>query len=120
MDSLTEIYNQIEEDYIPEVKAREVSNANNHLDDYIERLKERIRGARIIKARNYFEEQTLPYLRYLVWPTDEKFFEDMKLFWMSANIYYRKHTNAEYIRLLEWAKSKKNLHVRQLVKVFKK
>lgn len=90
---------------------------NDFLDTYLGEISQR---KSITKARNHFEDITLPYLYYMNWDSSEpdKFFEDMDLFWMKARLYYNSHTTAEYLGILEWAKKLDCLHPRQVVKAF--
>jgi hypothetical protein len=87
----------------------------NFFDGYLERLKNRPPVE--TKARNYMEETTLPYLKYINWQ-NETFDKDTRAFWISANKYYRSHTHAEYTRLLEWIARKNCLFPKQVVKLF--
>ena len=90
---------------------------SDFLDTYLSEISQR---KSVTKARNYFEDTTLPYLYYINWDSSDPrgFFKDLDLFWMKAREFYKRHTHAEYVDLLEWVKKLDCLHPRQVVKAF--
>lgn len=71
------------------------------------------------KARNYKEELALSYLPYIQW-VNETFEKDITLFWIATNRYWKTHTPDQYIRLMDWVKSKNCLHPLAVVKLLNK
>ena len=97
-------------------KVSKEPDMGSFLDGYIERLKSR---RATTKAKNYMQETAEAYLAFINW--DNKTFEpDMRAFWITATGYYKSHTHAEFVRMLEWVKSKNCLHPRQVCKLFSK
>ena len=91
-----------------------ISNPQNLLDGYLDRLLAR----KPTKAQNYMQETAEPYLKHIQWQ-NQTLEADLRLFWISASRYYRSHTHAEFVKLLDWVKGK-NLYPKQVIKVFNK
>ncbi|TSC75032.1 MAG: hypothetical protein G01um101444_79 [Parcubacteria group bacterium Gr01-1014_44] len=88
----------------------------NLLNGYLEKLAERKVAS---KAKNYMQETAEEYLKYIDWENDS-FEEDMRLFWISASNYYKRHTHHDFVKILEWVKKKDSLSPKQVAKLFNK
>lgn len=86
------------------------------LNSYLEKLAER---KAVSKAKTYMQETAEPYLKYIDWE-NETFEEDMRLFWISASNYYKSHTHANFVKILEWIRKKDCLNPKQVAKLFNK
>lgn len=75
---------------------------NIDISKYLETLKDRKTDT---KARNRFEEITLPYLPYIKW-NNETLIKDLDRFWVCARSAYKRKLEPDYIKLLEWIKKK--------------
>lgn len=69
--------------------------------------------------KTYMQETAQKYLPYINW--DNATLEnDMRALFVVFSRYYRNHTHAEFVRLLEWVKKKNSLHPKQVLKLFRK
>lgn len=70
------------------------------------------------KARNYMQELLEPHLPCLRW--DSKTLDkDTRALFVAADRYWKRHLPDEFKRILTWVKTK-DLHVKQLIKLFYK
>lgn len=87
--------------------------------DFSKKFEELKNRQQTTKAKTYMGETIEKYLPYMKW-NNETFESDIKLLFISASRYYKAHTHAEFVRLLDWVRDKNALHPRQVAKLFNK